>query len=137
MASLNRFTTQTGTLDASSGSGAPNVGPLIVPSPTGPFTTQDVSPAVSHSERHTFSEPFGVTAKFCEIPVQPLSRSLPVCAMVILSLSGPPAALSGQIAPSGGVALQTSFTLSVSFRGFVPLGAVPLSFTLPLPGLSF
>src|SRR4030095_13307759 len=63
---------------ASSGSGAPKVGPLSVPSPVSPLPSHSVSEVPSQLLRQYLSVEPWITGKLCEVPVQPLSRSLPV-----------------------------------------------------------
>src|SRR2546428_246736 len=72
--------THTATPCAMSGSGGPNVAPLIDPAPTAPMTSQTGFVLASHPERQTFSVARGSTGKLCEMPVHPLSRSVPVSA---------------------------------------------------------
>src|SRR5207237_10523885 len=97
--------TQTGTPCAMRGSGGPNVGPLIVPAPTGAQASQRGFVLASHVLRHRFTADRGGVGKLCEIPVQPLSRSLPVSAVRRSSSSGPPALFAlqgfGQLAGWG------------------------------------
>src|SRR5690348_7630173 len=123
--------TQTGTLDANSGSGAPNVVPLTVLAP--------VEPVAVHTEFVLASQPLRqndrllpwTTGKFCEIPVTPLSRSVPLPEVVRSSCRGP---LPGFIAheastfPAGMVVdvvvlplnLQISTRFAWPLLGFVP-----------------
>src|SRR4029450_11094051 len=70
--------TQAGTPEASSGSGAPNVGPLSVPSPVAPVPSHTVSVVPSQLLRPYLRVEPWMIGKLCELPVQPLSRSLPV-----------------------------------------------------------
>jgi len=77
-----RLMTHTATPCAMSGSGGPNVAPLIDCAPTGPIMSQTGWPGAvvpaSHPVRQTFSGERGSTGKLCETPVHPLSRSVPL-----------------------------------------------------------
>src|SRR5262245_58492363 len=70
--------TQTGTPDARSGRGAPNVGPFSEPSPVVPLPSHMVSEVPSQLLRQYLRVEPWMVGKLCELPVHPLSRSLPV-----------------------------------------------------------
>src|SRR5262245_55870083 len=70
--------TQTGTPEARSGRGAPKVGPLSDPSPVVPLPSHSVSPVTSQLLRQYLRVEPWMIGKLCELPVHPLSRSLPV-----------------------------------------------------------
>src|SRR5207247_4996112 len=77
---FHSLTTQTGTLAARSGSGAPNVSPLGVPGPTDACRSQGGVPSGPQLRRHALSVELATTGKLCEMPVQPMSRSVPLLA---------------------------------------------------------
>src|SRR5947207_6436148 len=103
---VNTLTTQTGTPAATSGSGGPKVSVLIEPAPVGPFAVHGVVPAASHPLRQSLSFEFAGTGKLCDVPVQPLSRSVPWSSVVKIASSGPPAAFGGQAASGTALATQ-------------------------------
>src|SRR5262245_62059096 len=70
--------TQTGTPEASSGRGAPKVGPLSELSPVVPLPSHSVSEVPSQLLRQYLRVEPWMIGKLCELPVHPLSRSLPV-----------------------------------------------------------
>ena len=80
-----------------SGSGGPKVTPLSEPAPVGavPLQTGFVLSAV-HSVRQSFRRASLMTGKLCELPVHPLSRSVPVPRVFSTSSFGPPAGFAGQ-----------------------------------------
>ena len=75
MSLRHRLTTQTGTLLAKSGSGAPKISPLPVPGPIFPQTSHTVSLVELQPLRQTASFPLGTSGKLCAFPVHPMSRS--------------------------------------------------------------
>src|SRR5438876_6456746 len=87
--------THTATPCAMSGSGGPNVAPLIELAPTAPMRSQTGFVLASHPERQTLSVARGSTGKLCEMPVHPLSRSVPVSAVERSASSGPPWGFAG------------------------------------------
>src|SRR5207249_279452 len=105
-AAVNTLTTQTGTPAATSGSGGPKVLVLIEPAPVGPFAVHGVVPAASHPLRQSFSFEFAGTGKLCDVPVQPLSRSVHWSSVVKIASSGPPAVFGGQTASGTALAGQ-------------------------------
>src|SRR5262245_42824685 len=70
--------TQTGTPEARSGRGAPNVGPFSELSPVVPLPSHSVSEVPSQLLRQYLRVEPWMIGKLCELPVHPLSRSLPV-----------------------------------------------------------
>ena len=72
------LTTQTGTLAASSGRGAPNIRPfsesVAPPAPVVPLAVHSKVVVPSQPERQYFRVEPPMTGKLCEVPVQPLSR---------------------------------------------------------------
>src|SRR5262249_52269712 len=81
--SWKRFTTHTGVFAASSGSGAPNVVPFCE---FGPVVAVAMQFTPSGQLRvYRIEEPL-MMGKLCEMPVQPLSRSLPVAGTVSVSV---------------------------------------------------
>src|SRR6185369_10791209 len=123
MLSAHLLTTQIGTLLARSGSGAPNVAPVGVPSPVVALKSQTVSLPELQFDRQPSIRPFGTRMKLCELPVQPLSRSVPVVPIVNVSSWGPPSRFTGQFPwirgqpASDGFGLQTRISVSTSFVG--------------------
>src|SRR6186713_3394086 len=97
MLSAHLLTTQTGVLLARSGNGAPNVGPFGVPSPTAALKSHSVSLPELQFDRQPSRTPFGTRMKLCELPVQPLSRSVPCWPIVSTSSFGPPSGLAAQV----------------------------------------
>src|SRR5207249_7750017 len=77
-----RLVTHTGTFAARSGRGGPNVSVLIEPVPVGPQRPQSGFVVSSHPTRHNFSIEPPTTGKLCDVPVHPLSRSVPLLATV-------------------------------------------------------
>src|SRR5438876_8217278 len=137
--------THTATPCAMSGSGGPNVAPLIDPAPTAPMMSQTGFVLASHPERQTFSDARGSTGKLCEMPVHPLSRSVPVSAVERSASSGPPwgfmQGIVVVVVPPGGGGLHLSTSLSVSTFGLPLLFATTWMiffpgwfFFLPLSG---
>src|SRR5437867_5561003 len=117
-----RLRTQTGTCAARSGSGGPKVTPLSDPAPIGPVPWQFGFVLVSHPLMQRKSCEPGVTTKLCDVPVQPLSRSVHLSATVRTASSGPPWGFFGQ--PVGvpqpslvGFGRQRRTSLSASFLG--------------------
>src|SRR2546427_8903107 len=88
------WTTQTGTLAARSGSGAPKVAPLGVPAPTDAVVSQGGVPSGPQVLRHAFSVELPTTGELCDVPVWPLSRSVPLVATTRSISFGPPAGLA-------------------------------------------
>src|SRR5215813_11054778 len=118
--------TQTGTPAASRGSGAPKVGPLIVPAPVGPAASQSVSEDPLQWVRQRWSvEPY-TTGKFMVTPVQPLSRSVHCWGTVRLTLDGPPSGFAGQTGTPG---MHCTFSRSTSLVSFL---ATPLALAITL-----
>src|SRR5206468_3413557 len=97
-----RLVTQTGTLAASSGRGGPKTSVLSEPAPVGPQMPQSGLVVSSHPTRQNFSCEPPTTGKLCDVPVHPLSRSVPVLATVTSAPLGPPAGFGGQVAAVGG-----------------------------------
>src|SRR5213076_3217360 len=135
--------THTATPCAMSGSGGPNVAPLIELAPTAPMRSQTGFVLASHPERQTLSVARGSTGKLCEMPVHPLSRSVPVSAVERSASSGPPWGFAPHACGGGGgiptMHLRTS--LSVSTFGLPLLFATTWMiffpgwfFLLPLSG---
>src|SRR5437870_7851886 len=125
-----RLRTQTGTCAARSGSGGPKVTPLSDPAPIGPVAVQFGFVLVSHPLTQRKSCEPGVTGKLCEIPVQPLSRSVHLSATVRIASSGPPWGFFGQpgsvvvVVPQpvlAGFGRQRRISLSTSFLGLALL----------------
>jgi hypothetical protein len=89
-------------------------------------------------DRQPSRTPFGTRMKLCELPVQPLSRSVPCWPIVSTSSFGPPSGFATQTAVlrrqsvSDGFGLQVSFSLSRSVFGFAE-AALPfiLNFLTP------
>src|SRR6266849_4364017 len=111
-----------------SGRGGPKVSVLSAPAPVAPVASHTGFVLASHPERQSVTNERGGVGKLCEMPVQPLSRSLPVAPLERSSSSGPPAAFlvvqaSGGV-PVGGLQCRTS--LSGSAFG----GALPFAFTM-------
>src|SRR5207244_11297002 len=79
-----------------SGSGGPKVTPLIESAPVGAVPLQTGFVVSSHSVRQSFSKASLMTGKLCEVPVHPLSRSVPVPRVFSTSSFGPPAGFAGQ-----------------------------------------
>ncbi len=104
MSGLSRywFTTHTGTPLASSGSGGPKVPPFSEFLPVEPSPVQFGLVVASQPERQKFRLVLLGTRKLCELPVTPLSRSLPLEATRNVSWRGPPSARLAQLA-SGNV----------------------------------
>src|SRR5439155_11856336 len=112
--------------------------------PTAPMTSQTGFVLASHPERQTFSDARGSTGKLCEMPVHPLSRSVPVSAVARSASSGPPwgfmQGIVVVVVPPGG-GLHLSISLSVSTFGLPLLFATTWMiffpgwfFFLPLSG---
>src|SRR5437870_5047450 len=146
-----RLMTQTGTCAARSGSGGPKVAPLSDRAPIGPVAVQFGFVLVSHPLMQRKSFEFGVTGKLCEIPLQPLSRSVHLSATVRTASSGPPWGFFGQpgivvvVVPHpvlAGFGRQRRTSLSTSFLGLALLAVAmirnaifPVRFCLlPLSG---
>src|SRR5262245_3807797 len=104
---LKRLMTQTGTPPAISGSGGPKNCPFTEPCPVGPFAVHIGFDVLSHPWRQNVVVASLMTGKLCDVPVQPLSRSVPWPRIVNTSWSGPPAVFFGHVGvvgPHGGVA---------------------------------
>src|SRR5437867_6098380 len=132
-----RLRTQTGTCAARSGSGGPKVTPLSDPVPIGPVAVQFGFVLSSHPLMHMKSCEPGVTGKLCDVPVQPLSRSVHLSATVRTTSSGPPWAFFGQRSccsphPSlVGFGRQRRTRWSTSFLGLAVVVATILKTALP------
>src|SRR5262245_32522138 len=127
------FTTHTGTPEASSGRGAPNVAPLtaVVCPSSSPHCGFEVAP---QPVRHTRSSELETTGKLWLEPVQPLSRSVPADAARSWSSRGPPAGFAGH-SPPPVFGTQRILMTSLSFFGFALAMAVAVSVIL-VDGLS-
>src|SRR5688572_23611412 len=137
------FTTQTATPPATSGSGGPRVGLLNVPGPVMPLMSQSGSLALSQFVRHASTCTSSITGKLNDVPVQPLSRSLPPGSIVVSTRFGLVASpFVGQVlGPVGSVVLvvlplgrQTSVMASLSVFGLEIEVALILSFSLAFFG---
>ena len=103
---MKRLVTHTGTFAARSGKGGPNVSVLIEPVPVGPQRPQSGFVVSSHPTRHNFSIEPPTTGKLCDVPVHPLSRSVPLLATVTSASLGPPAGFGGHVAEETGTLVQ-------------------------------
>src|SRR5215469_359241 len=72
------FTTQTGTFAASRGRGAPKVAPFRLPAPVAPVPVHSKVLVPSQPLRQYFRVEPSITGKLWDVPVHPLSRSLPL-----------------------------------------------------------
>src|SRR5438045_9649275 len=122
--------TQTGTLCAIKGRGGPNVGPLTEPTPTGPVASHTGFVLASHVVRHRLTLDFSGVGKLCEMPVHPLSRSVPESMVERSIWSGPPARFLVHN-PGGTVGLQISLMTSTSVFGLPLLFALILATSFP------
>src|SRR5439155_7813655 len=132
-----RLVTQTGTLAARSGRGGPKTSVLIEFTPVGPVMVQTGVAVVSQPLRQSFRFEPPTTGKLCDVPVHPLSRSVPLLATVTVAMLPPPAGFAGhggtppQACPVHFAHRRTS--VSGSFFGLPSLSATTRSrFT---PGL--
>src|SRR5215813_11146198 len=87
--------TQTGTPEARSGRGAPNVGPFSEPVPVVPLPSHSVSDVPSQLLRQYLRVEPWMIGKLCELPVQPLSRSEPEGVTMKIREPGSPGASRG------------------------------------------
>src|SRR5947208_1922899 len=113
-----------------------SVAALIDPAPTAPMRSQTGFVLASHPERQTFSDARGSTGKLCEMPVHPLSRSVPLSAVARSASSGPPWGFTQGIVvvvvpPGGGGGLHLSTSLSVSTFGLPLLFATTWRIFIP------
>ena len=129
-----RLVTQTGTLAARSGRGGPNTSVLIEPTPVGPLRVQTGLLVVSQSVRQSFRFEPPTTGKLCDVPVHPLSRSVPLLATVTVAMLPPPAGFAGHFTiVVMGPLVHRSTSVSGSFFGLPSLSATTrIRFT---PGL--
>src|SRR5262245_29072642 len=130
--------TQTGTLWAISGSGGPKLGPLLLAGAVASHTGLELA---SHPLRQSFRNERCGTGKLWEMPVHPLSRSVPDDPVSRHASSGPPLGFGlGQSnvlhvpveVPLGG--LQMSFSESLSFLPLLPAAE---TLTVIFPGFFF
>src|SRR5437016_1228747 len=129
--------THTGTDCAISGSGGPKVAPLSEPAPVSPLASHTGLVLASHPVRQSFTLERGGVGKLCEMPVHPLSRSLPASAVERSISSGPPWGFFPQatlIMPPG---LQWRMSLSGSFFGEPLLVALTRIVAFPVFFLPF
>ena len=90
---------------------------------------------VSQPVRQSFRFEPPTTGKLCDVPVHPLSRSVPLLATVTVAMLPPPAGFAGHFATGGGPVpfVHRRTSVSGSFFGFPSLSATTrIRFT---PGL--
>src|SRR5262249_17964238 len=91
-----RLTTQTGMACAMSGSGGPKVRPLMLSGPVGAIASQTGFVVASQPVRHSWSAVRCGKTKLGEVPVQPMSKSVPDAQVRNATSSGPPFEFRGQ-----------------------------------------